>query len=1077
MTNAGAGWFSAELPALTGFQQFFIVATNALGSRASFPDDAPSRECNLRYGEASVSGALGQYHLWVSKTNVTRWTRRAKLANELIDTTFVYGSNRVIYNAGSQYSGSPFHAPSYDSPTGANCDYVLVAPPDDRFLGEEELNLLQPGNGGGDGTGQAEQHAYWIADQLGLPHCHRRPILLWFNGVKRGVVYEDAQQPNSDFIKQWFPDDSGGELHKIQLWFEFEADGSTFTQIGADLGNYLSRGKKKLARYRWTWPLRGFGNYPNNYTNIYNLVDAVNARETGDRYVHVLEQATDVSEWFHTHVTEHLVGNNDSYSYGGGQNMYAYLPQHGPWQLLIWDIDFAFSAGGPTEDMVMIGGPTVGPVNTNPTFSRKYYQAMLDAVNGPLMTNRYQPILDSRFAGLRSQGASGVASPSGIKSYLKIRRDSLLRQLTNGSPALSLSAALTNGVTSSANLVTLTGTAPLNARILTLNGEPIPVTWTTRTAWTAKVPFPTGSNTFVLSGLDAVGLPITNPPVPVVVVVTGITESPVGRIVFTEILPTPRWLGGATWIELQNLSITTAFDLSGWRIEGINYTLPVGTFLAPSERIVIPSDRFVFNQTYGTQLRVAGEFSGQLDPFGETLKLVQPGVILGQDVIIDEVRYSTLTPWPTPLPGYSLQLIDSSQDPRRAANWLTANQNGGSPDLGPPATPGLANTGAHPLPPLAPLALNELMVENTETLRDNLGRFRPWVELYNDSDKDQVLTHCFLSPTPVNLAAWSFPAEAVVPAHGFLIVWLDGDTAASTATAPHTDFVVGSSGFLALNQQVEDRIGTLDSIDFESPGPDRSFGDFPDGDLLQRHSFSTPTPSATNTLRVPNNSVFINEWLADNRTTLADPADGKFEDWFELYNAGDRPIHLAGYYVGNSLTNVRTFAIPPGYVLAAGGRLLVWADREPEQNLPARGDLHANFKLSKNGGAITFANPDGILLDAVSFGIQLPDISQGREPDGGNYIGILSPPTPRLENPPAPPRFTTGIIVDEQLALGFVGLPLRKYRIENRISLAFAGGPWEALGTSVTDAQGHGSYSAIRSPNSLIAFFRLVLVP
>jgi hypothetical protein len=183
-------------------------------------------------------------------------------------------------------------------------------------------------------------------------------VLVWFNGVRRGSVYDDAQQPNGDFIRQWYPDDADGDLRKIQLWFEFEADGRIFQAVGANLANYLSQGRKKLARYRWNWPRRSFGNDPNNFTNIYNLVDAVNTTQTGDRYIRVLEQATDVDEWFRTHVVEHLVGNGDSDSYGGGQNMYAYKPERGPWQLLIWDIDFAFAAADRPRTWSASGAPT-----------------------------------------------------------------------------------------------------------------------------------------------------------------------------------------------------------------------------------------------------------------------------------------------------------------------------------------------------------------------------------------------------------------------------------------------------------------------------------------------------------------------------------------------------------------------------------------------------------------------------------------------------------------------------------------------------------------------------------------------
>jgi len=443
--------------------------------------------------------------------------RPSQACQRPLNTTFVYGETRAIYNAGSQYSGSPYHAPSYNTPTGNKCDYVVVFPSDDAFLGETELNLLQPGNGGEDVIGPAEQHSYWIAGELGLPSCHRRPILVWSNGVKRGVVYEDAQQPNGDFVK------------------------------------------------------------------------------------------------------------DDSYSYGGGQNMYAYKPERGPWQLLIWDIDFAFLSALPTSDMVGIGGVSVGPVNTHPRFTRKYYQAMIDAVQGPMDTNKFSAILDDRRAG------------------------------------------------------------------------------------------------------------------------------------------------------------------------------------APWRRCCRPA----------------------------------------------------------------------------------------------------RHTGTHPLPSLPALALNELMPVNTATLRDNLGRYRPWLELHNDAANDQPLSDCFLSPTPTNLTAWRFPAGASVPAHGFLIVWLDGDIAASTDAGPHAGFSADTSGTVTLSQLLEGR----------------AVGDLPDGDLLRRHILATPTPNRPNTAAAPSIRVFINEWLADNTSVLTDPADGDAEDWFELYNAGASSVSLTGYHLSNSRENPTRFRIPKGYRLPPGGHL------------------------------------------------------------------------------------------------------------------------------------------------------------
>jgi hypothetical protein len=83
----------------------------------------------------------------------------------------------------------------------------------------------------------------------------------------------------------------------------------------------------------------------------------------------------------------------------------------------------------------------------------------------------------------------------------------------------------------------------------------------------------------------------------------------------------------------------------------------------------------------------------------------------------------------------------------------------------------------------------------------------------------------------------------------------------------------------------------------------------------------------------------INEVMASNTRTLADPADGQFEDWFELHNSGAAPADISGYTLTDSLLDPNKYTIPPGTVIPPGGFLLVWADEETSQNTPG-GELH-----------------------------------------------------------------------------------------------------------------------------------------
>jgi hypothetical protein len=73
----------------------------------------------------------------------------------------------------------------------------------------------------------------------------------------------------------------------------------------------------------------------------------------------------------------------------------------------------------------------------------------------------------------------------------------------------------------------------------------------------------------------------------------------------------------------------------------------------------------------------------------------------------------------------------------------------------------------------------------------------------------------------------------------------------------------------------------------------------------------------------------------------------------------------------------------------------VWADNQATRGTP---DLHANFKLNKNGASIGLWGADGRPVDAINFGPQTSDLSQGRCPDGSPQIVFLGTPTPRAAN-------------------------------------------------------------------------------
>ena len=270
---------------------------------------------------------------------------------------------------------------------------MLQFPDDDVLLGAQDFVLASLGNLNSDPTAQREQAAFWMLGQLGAPTLYRRHINLLVNGASAGLLYEDAQQPSSDILDEWFSDDDNGDLHKIEDWFEFDNSGDAkLFNVDATLQNFTTTGgAKKLARYRWNWRKRAVSNSAHDYTQLFDLVDAANASQP-EPFSAQIQQLMDFEEWTRVWAVEHSVGNWDSYGYNRGKNMYGYKPQNSRWSLLAWDIDFVLDNGGdgPTTDMnpasMPINDPVVRRLLTYPFIQRAWWRAVQDLVNGPMLS-------------------------------------------------------------------------------------------------------------------------------------------------------------------------------------------------------------------------------------------------------------------------------------------------------------------------------------------------------------------------------------------------------------------------------------------------------------------------------------------------------------------------------------------------------------------------------------------------------------------------------------------------------------------------------------------------------------------
>jgi hypothetical protein len=122
--------------------------------------------------------------------------------------------------------------------------------------------------------------------------------------------------------------------------------------------------------------------------------------------------------------------------------------------------------------------------------------------------------------------------------------------------------------------------------------------------------------------------------------------------------------------------------------------------------------------------------------------------------------------------------------------------------------------------------INELESTNT-VVTDPTGKTPDWVELYNTGSEEVDLKGYFLSDDPADLDKFTFTTDAVIAAHGTLVVWASG--ADNVGNGPlYAGFKLGSDGD-QLNLTDPDGY-IVDNVQFgTAPLKDYAYARFPDG--------------------------------------------------------------------------------------------------------------------------------------------------------------------------------------------------------------------------------------------------------
>ena len=146
------------------------------------------------------------------------------------------------------------------------------------------------------------------------------------------------------------------------------------------------------------------------------------------------------------------------------------------------------------------------------------------------------------------------------------------------------------------------------------------------------------------------------------------------QVVITEIMYNPPDGSAYEFIELQNIAAEPV-NLSHMSFEGIDFTFPANSTIAPGAFVILVRDPENFNERY-PNVEIDGVYSGKLANQGEQITLKT-----AEGEIMTSISYNDEKGWPLTPDGRgdSLVLIDVEKEPNDPKNWRASLELYGSP--------------------------------------------------------------------------------------------------------------------------------------------------------------------------------------------------------------------------------------------------------------------------------------------------------------------------------------------------------------------------------------------------------------
>ena len=346
----------------------------------------------------------------------------------------------------------------------------------------------------------------------------------------------------------------------------------------------------------------------------------------------------------------------------------------------------------------------------------------------------------------------------------------------------------------------------------------------------------------------------------------------------------------------ENLNLTVVSFTDGITFDFSDSSV---TSLGPGDFVLVVADEAAFESRYGTNLPIAGEYSGKLSNSGENISLTD-----FWNGTVAEFEYNDGRGWPLSPDGGGHSLVPLSsailREPEGSlnygGNWRASTYMGGSPGYDDPE-------------PETTIVLNEIMAHTDYgNLQYPQYDSNDWIEIYNTSPDSINLQNWYLSDDLNNLKKWALPAVDI-SANSFMSF----DEITDFHNPISEGFGLDKAGeqvFLSfLPGTSEDSI--VDSVKFKGQENNISLGRYPDGG---KYFFRMiPSPESANTDPVPD--ILFNE-------IMYHPVDTN-DEYIELYNPTPAQVNLENVQGQWRLDGAVDYVFSPSISIPAYGRLVV----------------------------------------------------------------------------------------------------------------------------------------------------------